>query len=168
MKQMTKGLNEVAELSFDRLKFEQVDLSGIVRKRSVKLREGNPERKAEFVIQEGIKVIGDERMLSIVIDNLLTNAWIYSSKKPNIKIEFGMKESKGIKEYFIKDNGIGFEMTDVDDLFCPFKRLNVNEVFPGIGMGLAVTRRIIHKHGGVIRAEGKPGEGAVFYFTLGT
>jgi len=168
MKQMTKGLTEVAELSFDRLKFETVDLSDIVRKRSVKLREGNPERKAEFAIQKGIKVRGDNRMLSIVIDNLLTNAWIYSSKKPNIKIEFGIKENKGFKEYFIKDNGIGFEMTDVDDLFCPFKRLNENEVFPGSGMGLAVTRRIVHKHGGVIRAEGKPGEGAVFYFTLGT
>ncbi len=168
MKQMTKGLNEVAELSFDRLKLEQVDLSDLVRKRSVKLREGNPERKAEFLIQEGIKVRGDNRTLSIVIDNLLTNAWIYSSKKPNIKIEFGMKENKGIKEYFIKDNGIGFKMKDVDELFFPFKRLNENEVFPGYGMGLAVTRRIIHKHGGVIRAEGKPGEGSVFYFTLGT
>jgi len=168
MKRMTKGLSEVAELSFDRLKLEQVDLSDMVRKRSVKLREGNPERKAEFLIQEGIKVMGDSRMLSIVIDNLLTNAWIYSSKKPDIKIEFGIKKIKGIKEYFIKDNGIGFKTADVDELFYPFKRLNENEVFPGYGMGLAVTRRIIHKHGGVIRAEGKPGEGAVFYFTLGT
>ncbi len=168
MKRMTRGLNEVVELSFDRLKLEEVDLSDIVRKRSVKLREGNPERKAEFIIQEGIKVRGDNRMLSVVIDNLLTNAWIYSSKKPNIKIEFGVKEEKGFKEYFIKDNGIGFKMADADEMFRPFKRLNENEVFPGYGIGLAVTMRIIHKHGGFIRAEGKPGEGAVFYFTLGT
>ena len=168
MKQMTKGLSEVADLSFDRLKLEQTDLSDMVRKRSVKLREGNPERKAEFLIQEGIKVMGDKRMLSLVIDNLLTNAWIYSSKKPNIKIEFGIKKKKGVKEYFIKDNGIGFKIANVDELFRPFRRLNENEVFPGYGMGLAVTRRIIHKHGGVIRAEGKPGQGSVFYFTLGT
>jgi len=168
MKQMTKGLNEVAEISFRRLKLEKVDLSDMVRRRSVKLREGNSERKAEFIIQEGIKVRGDNRMLGIVIDNLLTNAWIYSSKKPTIKIEFGIRENKGIKEYFVKDNGVGFKMTDVDELFSPFKRLNENEVFPGYGMGLAVARRIIHKHGGVMRAEGKPGEGAVFYFTLGT
>lgn len=168
MMQMIKDLNKVAELSLAPLRLEQVDLSDIVRKRAVKLKEGSPERRAEFDIQEGIKVKGDTRMLSIVIDNLLTNAWIYSSKKTNIKIEFGVKESRDVKEYYIKDNGIGFDMKDVDELFYPFKRLNEDEVFPGSGMGLTVARRIIHKHSGVIRAEGKPGKGAVFYFSLGT
>ncbi|MFW6124335.1 MAG: sensor histidine kinase [Acidobacteriota bacterium] len=168
MAQMIKDLNKVAELSFAPLKLEPIDLSDMVRKRVVKLKEGNPDRKAEFSIQDGIKVRGDNRMLSIVIDNLLTNAWIYSSKKTDIKIEFGVKENKETKEYYIKDNGIGFKMKDVDEMFRPFKRLNEDEVFPGSGMGLAIVRRIIHKHGGTIRAEGSPGKGAIFYFTLGT
>jgi len=165
--QMIKDLGKVAELSMTSLKPEPVDLSDIVKKRVVKLKEGNPERKAEFDIQDNVKVTGDARMLSIVIDNLMSNAWIYSSKKTNIKIEFGVKEDKDVKEYYIRDNGIGFDMKDVDKMFRPFKKLNEDEVFPGSGMGLAIARRIIHRHGGVIRAEGKPGEGAVFYFTLG-
>ncbi|MFO7980616.1 MAG: ATP-binding protein [Candidatus Aminicenantes bacterium] len=168
MMQRIKDLSQIAELSFASLKLESVDLSDIVKKRVVKLKEGNPDRKAEFNIQDGVKVRGDTRMLSIVIDNLLTNAWIYSSKKANIKIEFGVKENKDFKEYYIKDNGIGFERKDVDEMFRPFKRLNKDEVFPGSGMGLAIVRRIIHKHGGIIRAEGQPGKGAVFYFSLGS
>jgi len=168
MIKMVGKFNELAELSFDRLKLEKVNLSEMVRKRAVKLKEGSAERKAEFIIKKGIEVRGDARMLSILIDNLLTNAWIYSSKEKNVKIEFGVKKSKNKKEYYIKDNGIGFDMKDVDEMFLPFKKLNPDEVFPGFGMGLAVARRIVHKHGGIIRAEGKPGEGAVFYFTLGT
>ncbi len=166
--QMTKEFSDLVEMSFDRLKLEQVDLSDMVRKRAVKLKEGNPERKAEFIIQKDVKVKADARLLSKVVDCLLSNAWIYSSKKANIKIEFGVKENKEADEYFIKDNGIGFEMKDVEEMFHPFKKLNQDEVFPGSGMGLAVVRRIIHKHGGTIRAKGKPGKGAVFYFTLGT
>ena len=166
MKQSIKDLSKAGELSFVPLKLETVDLSDMVRKRVVKLKEGNPDRKAEFKIKEGIKVRGDRRMLRILIDNLLTNAWIYSSKKTNIKIEFGVKEDKDIKEYFVKDNGIGFETNDVNEMFRPFKRLNKNEVFPGSGMGLAIARRIVHKHGGMIRAEGQLGRGAVFYFSL--
>ncbi len=168
MNQLFKEIEQLTRLSFVELKLEQVDLSALVSKKSVELKEGNPDRKADFVIKKGVKVRGDPRLLGLVIDNLLTNAWIYSSKKPKIKIEFGIKEKKKIKEFFIKDNGVGFEMKDVEVMFRPFKRLNPDEWFPGTGMGLAIARRIIHKHGGIIRAEGKPGKGAVFYFTLGT
>ncbi|MBD3415242.1 MAG: PAS domain-containing protein [Candidatus Aminicenantes bacterium] len=165
---MAQKFDELADLSSDSLKLEKVDLSGMVKKRSIKLKEGNPEKKAEFVIQEGVTVSGDARLLNRVIDNLLTNAWIYSSRKENIRIEFGVRESKDVREYFIKDNGIGFETAEADQMFRPFGKLNPDEVFPGSGMGLTLVRRIIHKHGGTIHAQGKSGEGAVFYFTLGT
>ena len=168
MNQLFKEIEQLTRLSFVELKLEQVDLSALVSEKSVELKEGNPDRKADFVIKKGVKVRGDPRLLGLVIDNLLTNAWIYSSKKPKIKIEFGIKEKKKIKEFFIKDNGVGFEMKDVELMFRPFKKLNPDELYPGTGMGLAIVRRIIHKHGGIIRAEGKPGKGAVFYFTLGT
>jgi len=168
MNQLFKEIEQLTRLSFVELKLEQVDLSALVSKKSVELKEGNPDRKADFVIKKGVKVRGDPRLLGLVIDNLLTNAWIYSSKKPKIKIEFGIKEKKKIKEFFIKDNGVGFEMRDVEVMFRPFKKLNPDVLYPSTGMGLAIVRRIIHKHGGIIRAEGKPGKGAVFYFTLGT
>jgi signal transduction histidine kinase len=168
MNQLFKEIEQLTRLSFVELKLGQVDLSALVSKKSVELKEGNPDRKADFVIKEGVNVRGDARLLGLVIDNLLTNAWIYSSKKPKIKIEFGIKENKKIKEFFIKDNGVGFEMKHVEAMFRPFKKLNPDELYPGTGMGLAIVRRIIHKHGGIIRAEGKPGKGAVFYFTLGT
>jgi len=168
MNQLFKEIEQLTRLSIVELKLEQVDLSALVSKKSVELKEGNPDRKADFVIKKGVKVRGDPRLLGLVIDNLLTNAWIYSSKKPKIKIEFGIKEKKKIKEFFIKDNGVGFEMKDVEVMFRPFKKLYPDEWFPGTGMGLAIARRIIHKHGGIIRAEGKPGKGAAFYFTLGT
>jgi len=168
MNQLFKEIEQLTRLSFVELKLEQVDLSALVSEKSVELKEGNPDRKADFVIKKGVTVRADARLLGLVIDNLLTNAWIYSSKKPKIKIEFGIKEKKIIKEFFIKDNGVGFEMKDVELMFRPFKKLNPDELYPGTGMGLAIVRRIIHKHGGIIRAEGKPGKGAVFYFTLGT
>ncbi len=132
MIQMIKEFNRMAELSFGQFKLEPVNLSEMVKERSVKLKEANPGRKAEFVVQKGVIATGDPRMLRIVIDNLLTNAWIYSSRKTSIKIEFGVKQNKNVREYYIKDNGIGFKMTDIDEMFRPFKRLNRDEVIPGL------------------------------------
>ena len=106
-------------------------------------------------------------MLQAVIENLLNNAWKFTSKKPSAKIEFGVMDDKGQKVYFVRDNGAGFQMEFADKLFKPFMRMHSESEFPGIGIGLATVQRIISRHGGKVRAESSPGKGATFYFTLG-
>ena len=164
MRQLFNDIVKLEKISFDRLKRHQVDLSALARKKTIELKEGNPERKAKFIIQEGLTTNGDSRLLTLVIDNLFNNAWMYTAKKSQAKIEFGVAKNEGNSEFFIKDNGTGFKMEHVDKMFRPFQRLNAKEIYPGTGMGLAIIRRIIHRHGGLIRAEGEPDKGATFYF----
>jgi light-regulated signal transduction histidine kinase (bacteriophytochrome) len=99
--------------------------------------------------------------------NLLENAWKFTARQPLAKIEFAATEKGGKKVYFVRDNGVGFDMTRADELFAPFRRLHMPGEFGGIGIGLATVRRIIHRHGGTIWAEAAPGQGATFHFTLG-
>jgi len=167
MTQLFKEIEQLSQISEGNLKVDEVDLSDLARKRVTELKEGNPARKAEFIIADGVKVKGDARLLALVIDNLYNNAWIYSGKKRKTKIEFGVVQKENGQEYFVKDNGIGFEAEDADLMFKPFYKLDPDEVYPGSGMGLALVRRIIHLHNGIIRAEAEPGKGASFYFTLG-
>jgi light-regulated signal transduction histidine kinase (bacteriophytochrome) len=110
---------------------------------------------------------GDRNLLRLVLENLLGNAWKFSSKVDLPRIEMGIKESNGKKTYYIQDNGVGFDMTYADKLFKPFQRLHKASEFPGTGIGLATVQRIIRRHGGEIWAESTVGEGATFYFTLG-
>jgi signal transduction histidine kinase len=105
-------------------------------------------------------------MMQIVLDNLLGNAWKYTSKRDETVIEFGMSESGGATVYFVRDNGIGFAPEEEPTMFRPFQRTAAGDEFKGHGIGLATVRKIIERHGGSVRAEGKPGEGATFYFTL--
>jgi signal transduction histidine kinase len=101
-----------------------------------------------------------------VIDNLLTNAWNFTAKRDKTEIEFGQDTSRDLPEYFIRDNGIGFPQKEAERIFQPFIKLNPDDIYPGAGMGLAIARRIIHRHYGTIRAESEPDKGAVFYFSL--
>jgi len=119
-----------------------------------------------FTIAEGAMVSGDMRLLRVVMDNLLGNAWKYTEKREPASIEFGVSESHGGRVCYVRDNGIGFDMSEADKLFAPFQRLTTTEEFEGHGIGLATVQRIIERHGGHVWAESEPGKGAVFYFTL--
>jgi light-regulated signal transduction histidine kinase (bacteriophytochrome) len=101
------------------------------------------------------------------MENLLDNAWKFTSKEPEARIEFGLTQASGEPTYFVRDNGAGFDMTYADRLFGPFQRLHGHGEFPGSGIGLATVQRIIHRHGGRVWAEGLVGQGATFQFTLG-
>jgi light-regulated signal transduction histidine kinase (bacteriophytochrome) len=109
---------------------------------------------------------GDPRLIRILLDNLLGNAWKFTGKTPHARIEIGSSAAGGATTYFVRDNGAGFDMSYADKLFGPFQRLHSLNEFPGTGIGLATAQRILQRHGGRIWGEGKPGEGAVFYFTL--
>jgi light-regulated signal transduction histidine kinase (bacteriophytochrome) len=110
--------------------------------------------------------MGDQRLLRIVLENLLGNAWKFTSKINEPEIEFGTTEQEGKNTYFVRDNGVGFNMSYADKLFLPFQRLHSSTEYAGTGIGLASVQRVIKRHGGRIWAEGKPDKGATFYFTL--
>lgn len=166
MKQLFKELKSLQDISQKKLKPETLDLSAMVRKRTAELKEGNPNRAVKITIQDGLSDKGDQKLVWLVIDNLLTNAWNFTAKRDKTEIEFGQDTSRDFPEYFIRDNGIGFPQKEAERIFQPFIKLNPDDVYPGAGMGLAVVRRIIHRHYGTIRAESEPDKGAVFYFSL--
>jgi signal transduction histidine kinase len=143
-----------------------VDLSDMANALAAGLRQGQPERQAIFRIADGIMVNGDSRLLMVVMENLLGNAWKYTGKKEAPVIEFGMTEVDGRPACFVRDNGAGFDMVKAGKLFVPFQRLHDKTEFAGFGIGLATVKRIIQRHGGRIWAEGEPDKGATFYFTL--
>jgi light-regulated signal transduction histidine kinase (bacteriophytochrome) len=130
------------------------------------LKTAEPERQVEIRIADGITANADGDLLGVVFDNLIGNAWKYTCKREQAVIEFGAKENGGKRVYFVRDNGIGFDQAGIDKLFTPFQRLPGAEEFKGFGIGLATVERIIHRHGGSICAEGEPGKGATFHFTL--
>jgi light-regulated signal transduction histidine kinase (bacteriophytochrome) len=111
-------------------------------------------------------VQGDAQLLSLVMENLIGNAFKYTLNQPRARIEIGMTQQKGERVYFVRDNGVGFDMAYYDKLFMPFQRLHSNEDFPGSGVGLATVQRIVERHGGRIWAEAIPDNGATFYMTL--
>lgn len=146
---------------------EVVDLSQLAGKIASRFQRDDPERKVEWSIAEGIRAPADRRLLERVLYNLLANAWKYTAKSPVANIEFGRNQSDGMTDYFVRDNGVGFDMTYSDQLFKPFQRLHPTTEFAGTGIGLTIVQRIVKRHGGSIRAEAEEGKGATFYFTLG-
>jgi PAS domain S-box-containing protein len=166
MGELIDGILKLSRLTRSEMRHEPIDLSALAREISGRLQETQPERRAEFVIDDQLTANGDPQLVRVVLENLLDNAWKFTSKKPSAKIEFGVEKQNGRQAYFIRDNGAGFDMTYVDKLFGAFQRLHEVTEFPGTGIGLATVQRIINRHGGTIRAEGKPGKGATFYFTL--
>ncbi len=109
---------------------------------------------------------GDAWLLRIALENLLGNAWKFTAKSSAARIEFGLAQQERAYAYYVRDNGAGFEMAYADKLFGAFQRLHSVEEFPGTGIGLATVKRIVHRHGGEVWAEGRVGKGAAFYFTL--
>jgi light-regulated signal transduction histidine kinase (bacteriophytochrome) len=145
---------------------DNINLTEVVQTIGTKIKKDELKRNVKFVISPGISAYGDEKLLSIMMENLLENAWKFTGKIPEAQIEFGVTERDGHKTYYLRDNGVGFDMTYANKLFKPFQRLHTTEEFPGSGIGLASVQRIAQRHGGKVWAEGKVGEGATFYFTL--
>lgn len=149
------------------MKKEHLDLSAMAHIIIEELRTQEKGRDVKVIIAPNIFAQGDSHLIRAVLDNLIGNAWKFTSrKKEAARIEFGMSNENGCTVYFVKDNGVGFDMACSDKLFTVFKRLHTGAEFPGSGVGLATVDRIIQRHGGRIWAEGKQKQGAVFYFTL--
>jgi light-regulated signal transduction histidine kinase (bacteriophytochrome) len=144
-----------------------VDLGDVARRIVARLREQEPGRTVEFVCPQTIDVRADPRLLGVLLENLLGNAWKYTRKRSAATIEIGCVEQQGQRAYFVRDNGAGFDMAFADRLFEPFRRLHSADEFEGTGIGLATVQRIVLRHGGRIWAEAQLDQGAVFYFTLG-
>jgi len=145
---------------------EKVDLSALAEEIATRLRETQPEQQTAFNIDKGLTVHGDRQLLRVLLENLIGNAWKFTSKSPKARIKFGTTQNGGEKAYFVKDNGAGFDMAYADKLFGAFQRLHETAEYPGTGIGLATVQRIINRHGGSVWAEGEVGKGATFYFTL--
>jgi PAS domain S-box-containing protein len=143
-----------------------VDLSSIARDVAAELEQGDPERKVEFVIQDGVAARGDARLLKVALENLLGNAWKFTSKHPRARIEFGVEQQSGERVYFVRDDGAGFDAKYAAKLFGAFQRLHAMNEFSGTGIGLATVARVVHRHKGRVWAEGAVEQGAAFYFTL--
>jgi PAS domain S-box-containing protein len=143
-----------------------VDLGAIAREIVSELASQAPERRVRAVIADGLACHGDPVLLRQLMENLLGNAWKYSALEPETRIEVGARGVAGGREFFVRDNGAGFDPAYAHKLFKPFERLHGESEFPGVGIGLATVHRIVARHGGHIRAEGTPGQGAAFCFTL--
>ena len=167
MNTLIGALLELTSLSHGELRRQSVDLSAVVHLIAAELQQNHPTRQVEFVIAEGITANGDGQLLHIVMENLLGNAWKFTSRHVSAHIEFGTApQADGSVAYFVRDDGAGFDATYADKLFGAFQRLHNEKVFPGIGIGLATVQRIIHRHGGRVWAEGMVDKGATFYFTI--
>lgn len=167
MGELIDDLLELSRVTRDELRRERVDLSALAAEIDEELRAGHTERPAEFVVEPGLVASGDSSLLRAALSNLLHNAWKFSSRNPAARIEVGARAEGGERVFFVRDNGIGFDMQFADKLFLPFHRLHAAEGFEGTGIGLAAVQRIVERHGGKVWAESSPGQGATFFFTLG-
>jgi light-regulated signal transduction histidine kinase (bacteriophytochrome) len=170
MGQLIDDLLELARISRAALNRQRTDLSAMAREILRDLAEADPSRRAEFSVAEQLTAEVDPVLARVVLDNLLHNAWKYSSQQDLAQIAFGaeVRGSGDEREtvYCVRDNGAGFDMAYVDKLFRPFSRLHAATEFAGTGVGLATVQRVVHRHGGRIWAEARVGGGASFYFTL--
>jgi light-regulated signal transduction histidine kinase (bacteriophytochrome) len=159
-------LLNLSRMTRSEMRHQRVDLSALVRDFAKELEQSDPEREVEFVLEDGIVAEGDQRLLRVVLENLLRNAWKFTGNQPQARVEFSLTELEGTPTYFVRDNGVGFDMAYADKLFGAFQRLHGTSEFPGTGIGLATVQRIVRRHGGSVWAEGAVGRGATFYFTL--
>ncbi len=167
MARQIDDLLKLTRVSRYELKPEAVDLSALARKVSEELRRRDPQRQVDFLIEATPIVHGDPVLLLSAIENLLENAWKFTAGTEEPRIEFGATSTPdGKMAFYVRDNGVGFEMAYADKLFRAFQRLHDRNEFEGSGTGLATVRLILRRHGGEVRAEGLAGKGATFYFTL--
>jgi signal transduction histidine kinase/HAMP domain-containing protein len=167
MAELIDALLELSRVTRAELAREAVDVTAVARTIAAELQRHEPSRRVVFVIADGLVMQGDPRLLRVLLHNLLGNAWKFTAKQPQARIEVGrLTQPDGTLAWFVRDNGAGFDMAYADKLFAPFQRLHRATEFPGTGIGLATVQRIIHRHGGHIWAEGAVEQGATIYFTL--
>jgi PAS domain S-box-containing protein len=167
MAQLIDDLLNLSRVSRSSLEYSTVDLSALAKSIADELQRGEPGRSVDFSIVPALKADVDRQLMKIVLENLLGNAWKFTSKKDGrILIEFGAEQRKEGRVFYVRDNGSGFDMTYKDKLFGPFQRLHTVSEFPGTGVGLATVMRIIHRHGGKVWAEGAIDRGATLYFII--
>jgi light-regulated signal transduction histidine kinase (bacteriophytochrome) len=166
MGMLIDDLLELSRVTRAEMETKPVDLTSIAHKVAARLRESNPARPVEFVIDPELRSKGDLRLLDIALTNLFANAVKFTAPRSEARIEFGSQERDGETVFYVRDNGVGFDMAFAGSLFGAFQRLHKTSEFPGTGIGLATVQRIIHRHGGRVWAEAKVNQGATFYFTL--
>jgi PAS domain S-box-containing protein len=166
MAELIDDLLNLSKVTRASMKVVSVDLSQLAHRIATELQRTQPERRVNINIAPNLKAHGDSSLLQVVLENLLNNAWKYSSKREQAEIEFGSKHENDETIYFVRDNGAGFDMAYANKLFGAFQRLHAATEFPGTGIGLATVQRIIHRHGGRVWAESAVDRGARFFFTL--
>jgi PAS domain S-box-containing protein len=157
------SLSRVARSPMTRERVDVTDLAGRIL---AELGRQSPDRMVRLTIAPAMMASGDPRLLRVALENLLENAWKFTTGREDARIEVGQTEGGSAPVFFVRDNGAGFDPAYVGKLFTPFQRLHASSEFPGTGIGLATVRRIMHRHGGRVWADGQPGQGACFYFTL--
>jgi light-regulated signal transduction histidine kinase (bacteriophytochrome) len=166
MGRLIDALLSLARVTRSELTVERVDLSSVVRAAASQLASSEADRSVEMVVQDDVHADVDLPLARALVDNLVGNAWKFTSKVAAARVEFGFIEKFGARVFFIRDNGAGFDMAFASKLFGPFQRLHTEAEFAGTGIGLATVQRIVHRHGGDIWAEGSVNGGATFYFSL--
>lgn len=167
MSEITEDLLNLARVTGAEIRREPLDLSAIAAGIAAELARRHPERRCTVDIQPGLTARGDARLLSIALENLLGNAWKFTGRRSDSRIEFGAEVRDGVRNYYVRDNGAGFDMQQAGRLFTPFYRQHHAADFEGTGIGLSIVKRIVERHGGRVWAEAAPDEGATFHFTLG-
>jgi light-regulated signal transduction histidine kinase (bacteriophytochrome) len=167
MSGLIEDLLGLSRISRSELSMRPLDLSQLFADAAVVVRTHFPDREVELTIAPGMSATGDARLLRVAIENLLDNAWKYTARAAHAHVTAGVQNAGSGPTYFVRDNGVGFDMSYVNKLFVPFQRLHPEAEFPGSGIGLVTVQRIIARHGGRVWAESTPNEGAIFYFTLG-
>jgi len=166
MGHLIDAILRLSSLSSSEIRRETVDLGRKALLVATELRQREPERRVEVAVDPHLFAVGDKRLLKVVLENLISNAWKYTARRDDALIEVGCTEREGEKVFFVRDNGVGFSQDQAELIFQPFRRLRDEEEFPGHGIGLATVKRIVDRHGGRIWAEGEPDKGATIYFTL--
>jgi light-regulated signal transduction histidine kinase (bacteriophytochrome) len=167
MQALVESLLQMSRLNQHDLVKTDVDLSAVAHKIANALRQSDSSRNVMFHITDGLRTSGDERLLHAVLENMMSNAWKFTSKRPEGHIEVGAFDTDETRIYYVRDNGAGFDATQGARLFSAFQRLHSRSDFDGTGIGLATVKRVIERHGGTVWAEGEVGRGATFYFTTG-
>lgn len=168
MGDLIEDLLQLARIARQEMRCVDADLAAIAREISDRLRREAPAREVDLVIPAALPLKCDPRLMSVAMENLLSNAWKYTSKQDRARIEVGARsEPDGTLAYYVRDNGAGFDDTAAEKLFTPFQRMHTAEEFPGTGIGLATVQRIVRRHGGRIWAQSQVGQGATFHFTCG-
>jgi PAS domain S-box-containing protein len=168
MTTLTDAMLALSRLTSAPIAVQRVDLSRLVREIAAELSQAEPDRVVQFEVVGEAFADADPRLARIAIDNLVRNAWKFTRKQPEPRIEFGCESSADGAMFFVRDNGVGFDMGQVDRLFIPFQRLHRASDFEGTGIGLATVNRVLRRHGGRVWARAEPGAGATFYFTFET